>query len=135
MYALVMGALAGCDSIIIPKEEFSSRTSDSCRDCGPGLLSGDDGVITLIGKGDGGRLERALQPSANGRSDASSLSTADGRVREAERRAVEAERRAAAAEARVRELEGLSPSERNGEVAVPPGFQVQLAPELESYFE
>lgn len=50
---LVLLALAGCsgvDGLILPREEFASRTSDSCGDdCPPGLFSGEDGVLTIYG--------------------------------------------------------------------------------------
>jgi len=44
---LLAGFLAGCE---VTPRGYSSN--DDCRDCPPGVLSGDDGVITVYGQSD-----------------------------------------------------------------------------------
>ncbi len=129
--------LAGCSDVIIPKDsaDYGSRTNDSCQDCGPGLFSGEDGVISLYGGEEGGVLDGLVQPASTRSGGAISDAEAAARVREAERRAEEAERRAAAAEARARRLERQRQARPYDPAEAEPGYSVQLSPELGTYFE
>ncbi len=130
--ALALG-LAGCEGY--QPKEFTSN--DDCRDCPPGLFSGEDGALTLYGGEDGGVLGGLVQPASTRADRAVSEAEAAARLREAERRAEEAERRAAAAEARARRLERDRRRQSRpydpGEAL--PGYEVQLSPDLGTYFQ
>ncbi|MEL6766432.1 MAG: hypothetical protein AAFP17_04575 [Pseudomonadota bacterium] len=106
--------LAGCEGVIIPKEQYASRSYDSCADCPPGLFSGEAGVFTLYGGSDD---DLGPAEPAEGRERALS---AEERVRAAEARADAAEARARRAESRAARAEAMAVTDTGVRVRVEP---------------